>query len=87
MVADRVADAVLSATNRCGLYAGCGLDWLQMVADKISHLQPFATLIKLLIYNGLDCMGWAAVAEWQIKTKTLFLGSNRGSSGIWRDIN
>ena len=57
MVADRVADAVLSATNRCGLYVGGGLDWLQMVADKTIHLQPLVSLFKLLIYNGLNCIG------------------------------
>ena len=59
----------------CMLVVGwIGGRWWQMVADKISHLQPSIVLLKLLIYNGLDCMGWAAVAEWQIKTKTLFLG-------------
>ena len=57
VVADRVADAVLSATNRCGLYVSSGLQWLQTVADKISHLQPLVSIFKLLIYNGLNCTG------------------------------
>ena len=75
MVADRVADAVLSATNRCGLYVSSGLQWLQMVADKTIYLQPLVMLLIWLIYKGLTCAQWAVVAEWQIKTKTLFLGS------------
>ena len=67
VVADRVADAVLSATNRCGLYVSSGLQWWQMVADKTIYLQPLAILLMWLIYKGLTCAQWAVVAEWQIK--------------------
>ena len=69
VVADRVADAVLSATNRCGLYVSSGLQWWQMVADKTIYLQPLAILLMWLIYKGLTCAQWATVAEWQIKNE------------------